>query len=126
MSGVALLDKAGWAPLGAGEHETHPVLIGLVGLAMVVLVPLVWGVLRRTTGLSVFGSPTIAEVEDPSYRPGGLAGADARDQLTPRTRWSTRSTRPTSSQLVRTAIVPKSEARTRLCVRRRGSSVGLE
>ena len=26
MSGVALLDKAGWAPLGAGDDETHPVL----------------------------------------------------------------------------------------------------
>jgi uncharacterized protein len=71
MSGIALLDKAGWAPLGAGEHETHPKLIGLVGLAMLVLVPLVWGALRRTTGLPFFGAPTLAEVEDPSYRPGG-------------------------------------------------------
>ena len=35
MSGVALLDKAGWAPLGAGEDETYPMLIGGVGLAMV-------------------------------------------------------------------------------------------
>src|SRR5687768_2441360 len=49
MSGVALLDKAGWAPLG--EEDTHPVLIAVVGLAMVVLVPLVWGLLRRTQGL---------------------------------------------------------------------------
>ena len=32
MSGVALLDKAGWAPLGAGEHDTHPMLVVLVGL----------------------------------------------------------------------------------------------
>ena len=32
MSGVALLDKAGWAPLGAGEDETHPILIGVVGI----------------------------------------------------------------------------------------------
>jgi uncharacterized protein len=71
MSGVALLDKAGWAPLGADESDTHPLLIGLVGLAMVVLVPLVWGTLRRTTGLPMFGSPTIAQLEDPSYRPGG-------------------------------------------------------
>ena len=30
-------------------------LIGVVGLAMVVLVPLVWGVMRRTTGLPMFG-----------------------------------------------------------------------
>ena len=71
MSGVALLDKAGWAPLGADESDTHPLLIGLVGLAMVVLVPLVWGGLRRTTGLPMFGSPTVAQIEDPAYRPGG-------------------------------------------------------
>ena len=70
MSGVALLDKAGWAPLGAGEDETYPMLIAGVGLAMVVLVPLVWGVLRRTQGLPMFGSPTVAELEDPNYRPG--------------------------------------------------------
>jgi hypothetical protein len=38
---------------------------------MLVLVPLVWGVLRRTTGLPMFGAPTLAQVEDPSYRPGG-------------------------------------------------------
>ena len=43
MSGVALLDKAGWAPLGAGEDDTHPMLIGVVGLVMVVVVPLIWG-----------------------------------------------------------------------------------
>jgi len=71
MSGVALLDKAGWGPLGAGEDDTHPMLIGLVGVSMVVVVPLVWGLIRRSTGLPMFGSPTIAQVEDPSYRPGG-------------------------------------------------------
>jgi uncharacterized membrane protein YfcA len=71
MSGVALLDKAGWAPLGAGEDDTHPVLIGVIGLVMVVLVPLIWGAIRRTTGLPMFGSPTVAELEDPTYRPGG-------------------------------------------------------
>ena len=70
MSGVALLDKAGWAPLGAGEHETYPLLVAGVGVAMVLLVPLVWGVIRRTQGLPMFGSPTVAELENPSYRPG--------------------------------------------------------
>ena len=70
MSGVALLDKAGWAPLGAGEDETYPMLIAGVGLAMVVLVPLVWGLLRRHHGLPMFGRPTVAQLEDPSYRPG--------------------------------------------------------
>jgi uncharacterized membrane protein YfcA len=65
MSGVALLDKAGWAPLG--KEETHPVLIGVVGLVMVVLVPLVWGLLRRTQGLPMFGTPTVAQLEDPDY-----------------------------------------------------------
>jgi uncharacterized membrane protein YfcA len=70
MSGVALLDKAGWAPLGAGEDDTHPILIAGIGLAMVVLVPLVWGVIRRTQGLPMFGRPTVAELDDPAYRPG--------------------------------------------------------
>src|SRR5947207_1250100 len=37
MSGVALLDKAGWAPLGAGEDETHPILIAGIGVALLVL-----------------------------------------------------------------------------------------
>ncbi len=80
MSGVALLDKAGWAPLGAGEDETYPVLVGLVGLVMVVLVPLVWGLVRRTQGLPMFGSPTVAELEDPSYRPGvvGMKRVESR------------------------------------------------
>ncbi len=50
MSGVALLDKAGWAPLGAGEDETHPMLIAGVGVVMLVLVPLIWGLLRRGQG----------------------------------------------------------------------------
>ncbi len=63
MSGVALLDKAGWAPLGAGEHETHPLLIAGIGLALVALVPLVWGALRRAEGLPYFGAPTVEEIE---------------------------------------------------------------
>jgi uncharacterized membrane protein YfcA len=63
MSGVALLDKSGWAPLGSGKNDTHPVLVALVGIAMVVLVPLVWGLIRRTEGLPMFGSPTVAELE---------------------------------------------------------------
>jgi uncharacterized protein len=61
MSGVALLDKAGWAPLG--KDATHPMLVAGVGLAMIVLVPLVWGLLRRTEGLPMFGAPTVAELE---------------------------------------------------------------
>ena len=81
MSGVALLDKAGWAPLGAGEDDTHPVLIALVGVAMLVLVPLAWGVLRRTTGLPFFGSPTLAQVEDPTYRPGGWRAPKSQEPV---------------------------------------------
>jgi uncharacterized membrane protein YfcA len=63
MSGVALLDKAGWAPLGAGEDETHPVLIALIGVSLVVVMPLIWGLLRRGVGLPMFGTPTVAEIE---------------------------------------------------------------
>jgi uncharacterized membrane protein YfcA len=72
MSGVALLDKAGWAPLGAGEDDTHPMLVAAVGLVMVVVVPLVWGLLRKQQGLPMFGSPTVAELEGDRY--GGPSG----------------------------------------------------
>lgn len=70
MSGVALLDKAGWAPLGAGEDETHPMLIVGIGLLVLVLLPVVWGLIRRAYGMPMFGTPTIAQLEDPAYRPG--------------------------------------------------------
>ncbi|MFC4787259.1 sulfite exporter TauE/SafE family protein [Nocardioides sp. MAHUQ-72] len=68
MSGVALLDKAGWAPLGAGEDETHPILIAVIGLVMIVLVPLIWGLLRKFEGLPMFGAPTVAELERPDWQ----------------------------------------------------------
>jgi uncharacterized protein len=72
MSGVALLDKAGWAPLG--KDATHPMLVAGVGLAMIVLVPLVWGLLRRTEGLPMFGAPTVAELEgEPRKHDGTVA-----------------------------------------------------
>ncbi|WP_341924209.1 sulfite exporter TauE/SafE family protein [Nocardioides psychrotolerans] len=67
MSGVALLDKAGWAPLGV--EETHPILIAGIGLAMIVLVPLVWGVLRKEQGLPMFGAPTVAQLEGSRFMP---------------------------------------------------------
>ncbi|MFT4011431.1 MAG: sulfite exporter TauE/SafE family protein [Nocardioidaceae bacterium] len=63
MSGVALLDKSGWAPLGAGEDQTHPMLIAGIGVGELVLVPIVWGFLRRREGLPMFGAPTVAEIE---------------------------------------------------------------
>jgi len=68
MSGVALLDKSGWAPLS--EDETHPMLIAGVGVAMLVLVPLVWGLIRKTQGLPMFGAPTVAQLEgEPQQAP---------------------------------------------------------
>ncbi|QBX55886.1 sulfite exporter TauE/SafE family protein [Nocardioides seonyuensis] len=76
MSGVALLDKSGWAPLG--EHETHPMLVAGVGFFVLVILPVVWGFIRKSTGLPMFGSPTIAQLEDPHYRP-GLVGMKRRD-----------------------------------------------
>lgn len=68
MSGIALLDKAGWAPLGAGKDETHPILIGVVGLVMLVVVPVVWGLLRKRQGLPMFGAPTVADLEGTSAK----------------------------------------------------------
>jgi hypothetical protein len=66
MSGVALLDKAGWAPLG--KEETHPILIAVIGLVMIVLVPLIWGLLRKSQGLPMYGAPTVAELDDAHFR----------------------------------------------------------
>lgn len=61
MSGVALLDKSDWAPLGA--TESHPMLIAGIGLVMLIVLPLVWGLIRRAHGLPMFGAPTVAELE---------------------------------------------------------------
>jgi uncharacterized membrane protein YfcA len=65
MSGLALLDKAGWGPLGSGEDQTHPVLIAVVGVVLLAAVPIVWGILRRGVGLPMFGAPTVSELEVP-------------------------------------------------------------
>jgi uncharacterized membrane protein YfcA len=75
MSGIALLDKAGWAPLGSGEDDTHPLLIAGVGLAMLVVVPLIWGLLRRQLGLKMFGAPTVEDIERAGGRHGRSSGA---------------------------------------------------
>ena len=70
MSGLALLDKAQWAPLGAGEDQTYPLFIAGVGVALIFLVPLVWGLLRKERGLPMFGAPTVAQLEEePRQRP---------------------------------------------------------
>jgi hypothetical protein len=45
---------------------------------MVVLVPLIWGLLRKEQGLPMFGAPTVAQLEDPSFaRTQGAARDDA-------------------------------------------------
>lgn len=64
MSGLALLDKAEFGPLGGGRD--YPLLIAGVGVAMVVLVPLVWGLLRRLEGLPMFGPPTVEQLDAPA------------------------------------------------------------
>lgn len=58
ISGLALLDKAGWAPLGAAKDQTHPVLIALIGIALLLVMSVVWALLRRRQGLPMFGSRT--------------------------------------------------------------------
>lgn len=69
MSGIALLDKSGWAPLGAGKDQTHPVLVATIGVVMIVVMPFVWGLVRRTQGLPMFGAPTVAELETAQLAP---------------------------------------------------------
>lgn len=76
MSGLALLFKAGAHPFGEGHDTLEAVLVAAVGVAMLVLVPLVWGVLRKRNGLPMFGAPTVAEIETlgvPSAKPRAVA-----------------------------------------------------
>jgi hypothetical protein len=65
LSGLALLDKAGWVRFGAGDNQTHPQLIALTGVFMLFLIPLVWALLRRSLGMPMFGKPTIEQIEEP-------------------------------------------------------------
>lgn len=63
MSGVALLFKAGLHPFGEGHDTLEAVLVAAIGLVMLFLVPLVWGMLRKRHGLPMFGAPTVSEIE---------------------------------------------------------------
>jgi hypothetical protein len=63
MSGVALLFKAGWHPYGDDATTLEAITVAGVGLAMVALVPLVWGALRKEQGLPMFGAPYVEELE---------------------------------------------------------------
>ena len=78
MSGLALLDKSGWGPMGAGEDQTHPELIALAGVVMVAVLPFVWGLIRRAEGMPMFGKPTVAELEG-EREPEEASGAGVRD-----------------------------------------------
>ena len=52
ISGLALIDKAGWVSLGATDGETHPKTIALLGLIMLLLAPFLRAVLQRSIGLA--------------------------------------------------------------------------
>jgi uncharacterized membrane protein YfcA len=90
VSGLALLDKAGWWPTGNGPdgETTHPVTILLIGLAILVVLPFAWGLLRRREGLPMFGTPTVAELEalpgTPAAERADLEVREAREQAAAR------------------------------------------
>jgi hypothetical protein len=76
ISGLALLDKAGWWPLGYHNGATsHPLSIIAVGLVMLVVLPLIWGALRRREGLPMFGKPAFADIEAPAGTPAARRAA---------------------------------------------------
>lgn len=78
VSGLALLDKSGWWPLGYHNGKTsHPVLIVVIGLVVLAVLPFVWGLLRRRVGLPMFGKPTVAEIEAPAGSPAAKRAARA-------------------------------------------------
>ena len=49
--------------LGEGHETLEAILVAVIGLAMLFLVPLVWGALRKRHGLPMFGAPTVSEIE---------------------------------------------------------------
>jgi uncharacterized protein len=53
MSGLALLEKARWVPLGAGVDHSHPKTIALLGILMLCLAPLISMLVRRSLRYSV-------------------------------------------------------------------------
>jgi uncharacterized membrane protein YfcA len=79
VSGLALLDKAGWWPLGNGPdgETTHPLTILSIGIVILVVLPFIWGVLRRQVGLPMFGKPTVSEIEAPAGSPAAKRAARA-------------------------------------------------
>lgn len=78
ISGLALLDKSGWWPLGYHDGATsHPRTIVLVGVVLFAALPFVWGLLRRNAGLTMFGKPTVAEIEAPPGSPAAKRAARA-------------------------------------------------
>lgn len=66
MSGLALLDKAGWLLVNGASGQTHPQFIALVGVVLLLAIPFVWALLRRGLGLPMFGAPTIKQIEEAS------------------------------------------------------------
>ncbi|GAB3247492.1 sulfite exporter TauE/SafE family protein [Alteromonas gracilis] len=65
VSGVALLGKAGWSPLLNAEGEFNPMIAAYVGIGMLVIVPLVWGLIRKTEGLPFMGAPYVRDLDGP-------------------------------------------------------------
>ncbi len=78
VSGLALLDKAGWWPLGYRNGATsHPISIVVIGVVILIVLPFVWGLLRQRVGLPMFGKPTVAEIEAPAGSPAAKRAARA-------------------------------------------------
>ena len=67
------------------------------GSAMIVLVPLIWGLLRRGQGLPMFGSPTVAELEGARATEPETVPEVARD-IRPASLRQTRSVDPTGER----------------------------
>ncbi|QWC86904.1 sulfite exporter TauE/SafE family protein [Nocardioidaceae bacterium] len=66
-SGVALLGKAGFPPLVDEAGDFDPFIAAYVGIAMVILVPLVWGFIRKSEGLPMMGAPYVYELENDQW-----------------------------------------------------------
>jgi uncharacterized membrane protein YfcA len=66
IAGLALLEKARWVTLGAGDDHSHPRTIALIGLLMLCLAPFITAIMRRSFRRSTPVRQRIDKVKEPA------------------------------------------------------------
>jgi uncharacterized membrane protein YfcA len=66
IAGLALLEKARWVSLGAGDDHSHPRTIALIGILIFCLAPFVTAIIRRSLRRSIPVRQRMEKVEEPA------------------------------------------------------------